>query len=458
MIMRYDSRDVKSGDVFLALPGLTVDGRAFMQQALANGASKIYYEATDNQFALPHTTVPLLPIHNLAQHQGDIAAEFYDFPSRDLTMIGITGTNGKTSVSHFIAQCLPKTAVLGTIGYGALSQLKKSDHTTPMAADVQRILREFVDERLTTVAMEVSSHALEQYRVAGVEFDIAVFTNLSQDHLDFHGDMLHYANAKKKLFDYPNLTTAVVNIDDSIGREIADEHRADYSLLTYSVQGKADICVLNLKPVSHGFLADVQTPWGQAQFNMPLLGAFNIANCLAVIGVLGSLGVSLTEMVARIAHLKSAPGRMDVITLPGKPTVIVDFAHTPDALEKTLIAVREHCQGKLYCVFGCGGNRDAGKRPLMGAIASHLCDHVIVTNDNPRHEEPRVIAQAIAAAVATDKLMAVILDRKQAIAYAIQAASVDDIILIAGKGHEDYQIVGDEVLAFSDAVVVRELL
>ena len=327
-----------------------------------------------------------------------------------------------------------------------------------MAADVQRILREFVDDNLTTVAMEVSSHALEQYRVTGVEFDVAVFTNLSQDHLDFHGDMQHYAHAKKKLFAFPMLKTAVINIDDPVGREIVAEHHGDYSVLTYSVQGKADICVSHLQPVSHGFVADVQTPWGQAQFNIPLIGLFNVSNCLAVIGVLGSLGVSLADMVSAVKKLKSAPGRMDVITLPGKPTVIVDFAHTPDALEKTLIAVREHCQGQLYCVFGCGGNRDAGKRPLMGAIASRLCDHVIITNDNPRHEEPSVIAEAIAVAVAPNTLMAVILDRKQAIAHAIQAASTDDIILVAGKGHEDYQIVGDEVLPFSDGMVVRELL
>lgn len=459
MFIRYDSRHVKPGDVFLAMPGLTVDGRVFMQQAIERGASKIYYEQAGSElFQLPQTLIPLIPIHNLVGHQGEISAEFYGFPSRELTVIGITGTNGKTSVSYFIAQCLPKTAVLGTTGYGELTQLQKLAFTTPMAADVQRILRELVDEQFTSVAMEVSSHALDQHRVAGVDYDIAVFTNLSRDHLDFHGDMLHYARAKKKLFSWATLQAAVVNVDDPIGREIADEHSGRYTLFTYSLRNKADIYATRVDHARDGFWVDVQTPWGQDRFHIPLLGLFNIHNCLAVMGVLGSMGVSLSDMKPAIAQLKSAPGRMELISTSGMPTVIVDFAHTPDALEKTLVAIREHYQGSLYCVFGCGGDRDPGKRPLMGAIASRLSDHVIITNDNPRHENPDTIAKAIGQSVDLNKLEGFILDRRAAISYAIDRALPDDVIVIAGKGHEDYQIMGDDVLSFNDSMVVKELL
>lgn len=459
MSIQYDSRHVLPGDVFLAMPGLTVDGRAFMQQAVDHGAGTIYYEQIGSEhFTLPKTHVPLIPIEHLSRHQGNIAAEFYGFPSRELTLIGITGTNGKTSTSYFIAQCLSETAVLGTTGYGRLNQLKKLAHTTPMAADIQRILRELIDSGFASVAMEVSSHALDQHRVVGVDYDMAVFTNLSRDHLDFHGDMAHYAEAKKKLFSWPTLQSAIVNSDDLIGQEIMREHEGRYSLLTYSMHHQADISVLDIQPIQKGFRVDVQTPWGRATFCIPLLGLFNIQNCLAVIGVLGCMGVSLADIVSKIAHLKSAPGRMEVIAKTDVPTVVIDFAHTPDALEQTVSALRDHCKGALYCVFGCGGNRDPGKRPLMGAIASRFCDHVIITNDNPRHENPEAIAASIAQAVDPLKLSAVILDRREAIIRALEMASVNDVILIAGKGHEDYQIVGDDVLPFNDGVVVRELL
>lgn len=459
MPVQYDSRHVLPGDVFLAMPGLTVDGRAFMQQAVDHGAITIYYERIGcEQFTLPKTHIPLIPIESLTLHQGSIAAEFYGFPSRELTVIGITGTNGKTSISYFIAQCLPETAVLGTTGYGKLNQLKKLAHTTPMAADVQRILHELVAQGFTSVAMEVSSHALDQHRVIGVDYDIAVFTHLSRDHLDFHGDMVHYAEAKKKLFSWPTLKAAIINSDDPIGQEIVKEHDGHYSLLTYSMHHEADISVLNIQPIQKGFMVDIQTPWGRATFHIPLLGLFNIQNCLAVIGVLGCMDVSLRDMVPQIAQLKSAPGRMEVMTQSDAPTVVIDFAHTPDALQQTLLALRDHCQGDLYCVFGCGGNRDPGKRPLMGAIASNFCDHVIITNDNPRHEDPEAIAASIAQAVDPLKLSAVIFDRREAIMWALEMASARDVILIAGKGHEDYQIIGDEVLPFNDGVVVRELL
>lgn len=444
--------------MFLAMPGLTVDGRHFIQQALDRGASHVYYEQQgSDQFTLPQTNVPLIPIENLMQKQGVLAAEFYAHPSRHLNTIGITGTNGKTSVSYFIAQCLDNTAVLGTTGYGTLEHIQKLSYTTPMAPQLQEILKELRDSAVKCVAMEVSSHALAMHRVAGIEFDIAVFTNLSQDHLDFHKTMQDYAAAKKMLFDWPTLKYAVVNSDDAVGEEIVQGGHA-YPILTYGIYHQADIYAENIRPLPEGFSFVLHTPWGKANCVVPLLGEFNIANCLAVVGVLGIMGLTLDDIVQKISQLKPPPGRMQLYRAKGMPCIAIDFAHTPDALEKALVSLRRHCPGKLYVVFGCGGDRDTAKRAVMGKVASIVADYVLVTNDNPRHEAPQQIADMICAGIDKDKLLEVQLDRGLAIKRALAQATAQDLVLIAGKGHEAYQIVGDKMLPFSDSAVVMEQL
>lgn len=457
--LRRDSREVQPGDIFLAMPGLMVDGRQYIDRALANGASKIYYEArASEQFKLPDTTIPLIPITDLASQEGYIAADFYGHPARQLAMIGVTGTNGKTSITHYLAQCLHDTAVVGTLGYGSLAHVQPTGFTTPQPAQLQHILRQLCDTGIKTVAMEVSSHALALQRVNGIDFKIAIFSNLSHDHLDFHGDLQNYMYAKQKLFRWPSLQQAVINIDDPMGKEFVNCCLPGCEVITYSVTQAATIRATHIRAIAHGFECHLATPWGSAEATIPLLGRFNIENCLAVIGVLGSLGLSLSEIVDRLAAIKTPVGRMQLYQKPGKPVVAVDFAHTPAALEHVLTALREHCHGKLYTIMGCGGDRDVTKRQPMGEIASRLSDYVVITNDNPRHEAPESIAAMIRAGVATDKLFAVILDRKAAIEQTIATANVNDLVLVAGKGHENYQLIGDQKLDFSDGVVVSEAL
>lgn len=456
MSIQNDSRRVQAGDIFLAMPGLTVDGRAYIEQALGAGAAKIYYEQSGSeQFSLPETDVPLVAVLDLQQQAGAIAAAFYDYPSQKINMIGVTGTNGKTSVTYFLAQCLEDTAVLGTTGYGDIAHLHTSSFTTPMASDVQRILSELVDQDFQTVAMEVSSHALVQHRVAAVNFDIAVFTNLSRDHLDYHPSMEDYAEAKWQLFSFPSLRYAIFNIDDAVGAQFAKRSQQS-SVLTYAIEKPADICVRQLQIVADGYYVDVLTPWGDAQMHIPLIGRFNISNCLATIAVLGVQGIPLKETAEKILALKPPPGRMQTFNKPNQPLVVVDYAHTPDALLHALQALREHCLGKLICVFGCGGDRDTGKRKLMGQVASQYGDMIIITNDNPRSEDPQQIAAMIGEGV--DKPFQVILNRHDAIKSAILQANPQDCILIAGKGHENYQIIGNQLRPFSDSLIVSDCL
>lgn len=457
--LRSDSRDVQQGDIFLAMPGMAVDGRQYIDKALARGACKVYYEAVGSeQFTLPDTTVPLIAVTNLVQQEAQLAAEYYDHPAQQLEVIGVTGTNGKTSITYFLAQCLQDSALIGTLGCGPLSDIQPTGFTTPQPAQLQRLLRQLCDAGIKTVAMEVSSHALALHRVDTIDFKIAVFSNLSHDHLDFHGGLESYMQAKQKLFRWPSLQQAIINIDDPVGIEFVKCCTPDCNVLTYSMSQPAAITATQIQVVTGGFECQLDTPWGSAPATIPLLGRFNIANCLAVVGVLGSLGMPLPEIITQLKSLKTPAGRMQLYHKPGKSAVTVDFAHTPDALKQVLTALREHCHGKLYTVFGCGGDRDTTKRKLMGEIASQLSDHVIITNDNPRSESPEAIAAMIRDGVATDKLFAMVLDRKAAIEQAIGAASGDDVVLIAGKGHEDYQIIGDQKLSFSDGAVVIEAL
>jgi UDP-N-acetylmuramoyl-L-alanyl-D-glutamate--2,6-diaminopimelate ligase len=453
-----DSRAVQQGWLFIAVPGARTDGRAYIAGAYSRGAAATVYEV--NGFEPDARSANAIGVRALRQHIGTIADRFYGAPSRKLKVVGVTGTNGKTTTTHLLAQVLDRPdarcGLIGTLGSGFPGQLDPSQHTTPDAVSVHRLMAEFVSSGARTVCMEVSSHALDQARVAGVAFDIAVFTNLTRDHLDYHGDMDAYAKAKARLFDIPNLKVAVINRDDVFGRELIERLRGRTPVLSFGLQG-GDVQAKTVETSSDGLTLRVVTPHGGVQLRSPLLGRFNAANLLAVLAVLLAAGVPLAEAANTLAHAQPVAGRMERFGGSGdRPLVVVDYAHTPDALEKALQALREHTHGKLVCVFGCGGDRDRGKRPQMGRIAEQLADIVILTNDNPRHEDPAAIINEIATGMQTTPTA--VPDRTLAIRAALSEARAGDIVLVAGKGHEDYQQVSDRRLAYSDRDTVRALL
>lgn len=459
-----DSRQVKAGALFLAYPGLQSDGRHYISQAIQAGASAVVWEANDFAWHADWQ-VSNLAIQDLKRQVSQIAAEYYQQPSEQLTMIGVTGTNGKTSVSQWVAQCLTilgkKAAVLGTIGNGFVSQqdtLNETVNTTPDAILLQGMLADFLAQKADAVVMEVSSHGLEQGRVNGVAFDIAVLTNLSRDHLDYHLTMEAYAAAKQKLFEWDGLSVAILNTDDDFGQKIASAlKREGKRTLTYGLQS-GDVQGSDLQLHDAGLTMQVTTPQGDMLLIASVLGRFNAYNLLAVLAILLALEVSLADAIDAIGHIKPVVGRMQQFGGGKLPLVVIDYAHTPDALEKVLSTLREQlhdAQSKLICVFGCGGDRDAGKRPLMGAVASKLADKVIVTTDNPRSEAPATIAQAITNGMTASGMAnsySVELDRALAITFAIHTAKQGDIVLVAGKGHENYQEISGVKHPFDDAL------
>lgn len=464
--LAIDSREVKKGDVFLAYPGFKVDGRNYIDSAIAKGAAAVVYESENFQLSKKYS-IPFVPFSGLQNHLGDLAAYFYHDPSREMKVVGVTGTNGKTSCTHFIARALEmqptRCAVMGTLGYGFLPDLKPSARTTLDAVFLQKIFSEFHEAKTAAVAMEVTSHALDQKRVQGVHFDIAVLTQLSRDHLDYHETMEAYAKAKELLFQQPGLKYGVVNLDDAFGQQIVDKYHQKLKLIGYSQLGQTDkrisvISATNVMPKIPGFTAQVETPWGKGELSTELLGRFNLSNLLAVLGVLGLLEMPLPQALSAIAQLTHVKGRMQCLGQSDEPLIVVDYSHTPDALEKALQSLQEHCHGDLYCVFGCGGDRDRGKRPQMAAIAEKYANHVILTNDNPRTESPEMIADEIKAGFTKPERVTIELDREKAIQLAVQKACVGDIVLIAGKGHETVQIIGDKVMPFDDGEVVLQAL
>ena len=457
--LQTDSRRVQPGDLFLAAPGMVADGRDFIGDAVASGACAVVYE-TDDGYALRGAPVPAFGISGLRRKIGLIADRFYGSPSRRLVVVGVTGTNGKTTCTQLLAQALdqpPKRcAVIGTLGSGFPGTLNASIHTTPDAVTVQRLMADFIAQDAAHVAMEVSSHALEQGRVNGVLFHVAVFTNLTRDHLDYHGDMTAYGLAKAKLFAHEGLKYAVINHDDDFGRRLLAGVGAPVTSLSYGVEG-GDVRAREVRPSPEGLWMRIQTPYGETELRSPLIGHFNVYNLLAVFTTLLALGVELNDAAARLARAHAPSGRAERFGgAKGLPLVVVDYAHTPDALEKILLALREHTRGKLWCVFGCGGDRDRGKRPVMGEIAERLADMVLLTDDNPRHESGDAIIAEIAGGMRASPR--IIRDRRAAIKAAIQSAAAGDIVLIAGKGHEDYQQVGDERWPYSDREAVRQLM
>lgn len=458
-----DSRTVAPGDVFLAFPGDRSDGRAHIEQAVARGAAGVLWEI--DGFRWPaHLDVPQLGVGGLRGLAPAIAAHVYGHPSRSLWMAGVTGTNGKTSCSHWIAQALGhsgrRTAVIGTLGNGFPGQLKTATHTTPDAVTLQRELRTLRDAGADAVAMEVSSHALDQGRVTGVKFDTALFTNLTRDHLDYHGDMASYGAAKEKLFTWPGLGHAVINLDDEFGRGLADRiDGAGVPVLRYGI-GRGDIAAHRVDLSTRGLQLEIRTPWGPAELQSRMIGGFNVSNLLGTLGVLLTSGVALVPAVQALAHIEPVRGRLEMLRLPGRPLVVVDYAHTPDALEKALETLRElvgHESGaRLLCVFGCGGDRDPGKRPLMGEVATRLAHLAIVTSDNPRSEDPRAIVDQIVAGARSNHQVEI--DRADAIRCALSLATPADIVLIAGKGHETTQEIAGRRLPFDDLLVARAAL
>lgn len=456
-----DSRKVKPGDLFVAYPGEAADGRDFITQALAAGAAMVAWESTGFDWD-SGWNVPNVPVTGLRNHVGFIAEHFFRNPSRNLWVAGITGTNGKTSCSHWIAQSLTRLhkqcAVIGTLGSDLLGDNSVESYplnTTPDPVTLHAFLGKVRAKGAQAVAMEVSSHGIEQGRVNGVAFDVAMFTNLSRDHLDYHGTMRAYGEAKSRLFAWPNLKHAVVNLDDTFGAELASRiDRRRVNVVGYGF-GKGEISGHKLDLSTKGLRLEISTPWGAAKVRSRVLGAFNAINILGVLGVLVCADVGLDEAVAAVAEIEPVPGRMQTIREDGFPLIVVDYSHTPDALEKVLESLRDLLSPKaqLYCVFGAGGNRDPGKRPVMGEIATRLADMSIITSDNPRSEEPRsIINDIISGAHASYRVEP---DRAAAIHQAITAAGPDDIVLIAGKGHENYQEISGARLPFSDVAVAR---
>lgn len=469
-----DSRQIKPGDTFVAYPGDTTDGRKFIPQAIAAGANAILWDPRNFAWK-SEWHIPALAVDDLKMKAGLIASHVYDYPSRKLWMVGITGTNGKTSCSHWFAQAMSslsyKTAVQGTIGSGFIGKLEVSENTTPDATVLQHSLKKFADEGTKSVVMEVSSHGLVQGRIIGTKFSVAVFTNLSRDHLDYHQDMDAYAAAKASLFFLPELKYAVVNMDDVLGVEISRQlANKTTKVIGYgfchpeesdSRQFKM-VHGSNLKFDIHGMEFDIEFEDNHEHLRVALLGKFNASNLLAVIAALLASGIQLPDAVRSLQSVQPIPGRMEKYSERNQPIVIVDYAHTPDALEKALCTLRELLRiegrdARLFCVVGCGGDRDKGKRALVGEVATRLADEVIFTSDNPRSEDPLRIIKDIAAGTVKGNYQLEV-DRALAIYQAIANARSGDIVLIAGKGHEKFQEIKGQKISFSDAEVVHQVL
>lgn len=468
--LSLDSRKIQAGDLFIACAGLRHDGRHYINAAIQQGASAVVFDTEQARLDIVPKSVPVIPVADLKHRLGLIAARFYQHPSRKLHTIGVTGTNGKTSVTHFIAGALRRQdepgpcGLIGTLGYGLPGALDTATHTTPDAIRVQQLLAGFVDTGVHSVALEVSSHALDQGRVAGVDFDIAVFTNLSRDHLDYHGGMAQYARIKRRLFRQPGLSAAVINIDDPEGQSICAEITARMPVFGISLQpGPARDDTLRATRVSQqagGLVLEIQVQGRAHKLETQLLGEVNAWNLLAALGVLLHLGLPAEEALCGLTGVRGVAGRMEAFhsANPQRPLVVVDYAHTPDGLKQALRSLRPLCRGALWCVFGCGGERDSGKRPQMGAIAGVLAEHVVLTNDNPRSESPQCIIEDILAGIPGEVAPEIIGDRGAAITEAVRRAGPEDIVLIAGKGHEDYQLLGERRLPFSDRDFVARLL
>jgi UDP-N-acetylmuramoyl-L-alanyl-D-glutamate--2,6-diaminopimelate ligase len=500
--LAIDSRDVREGDAFVALAGSQAHGITFAPAASARGAAVVLAEAPGAATSAPMAAsmrgmgngeergmgngewgiveakgetkskgesgsgggAPVVWVEGLRERLGAIASHFFGEPSQALKVVGVTGTNGKTStvqlLTHALAHAGHRVASIGTLGAGLHGELRAGERTTPDAIAVHALLAGFREAGASHVAMEISSHALEQGRVNAVRFELAVFTNLTRDHLDYHGTMAAYGAAKQRLFAWPGLGAAILNMDDAFGRALASTVPAGVEVIRYGIgRDDADVVARDIASTAAGQAFELATPWGSARVATPLLGRFNIANLLAVAACLGRLGVPFATLCAALAALEPVAGRMSRLGGTGaQPLVVIDYAHTPDALEQALASLRAHCSGRLVCVFGCGGERDRGKRPEMGAVAEALADRVVLTDDNPRGEDGDTIIEQILAGFSQPGRVVVERDRAIAIGEAITGAQPGDVVLVAGKGHEPYQEAGGKRRPFEDAAVARTAL
>jgi UDP-N-acetylmuramoyl-L-alanyl-D-glutamate--2,6-diaminopimelate ligase len=472
--LTLDSRQVKPGSLFLACAGTRQHGLTYARQALEQGAAAILWEPDAGEgdrlaAAFTDLSVPLLAVPALSWHVSTIAGRFYGDPSQHMCVYGITGTNGKTSISQLLAQALDDEmpcGIMGTLGYGFPGALRSTGLTTPDAVTLQRLLAEMRQQGACAVTMEVSSHALDQGRAEAVRFDGAIFTNLSRDHFDYHGTLENYAAAKQRLFQMPGLGFAVSNLDDEEGRRLLEQLPPGVEAMAYTLdphtslpQGLSGwVRAHTITPTGSGMEIELECYRGEGRLKSRLLGRFNASNLLAVLLVLLLRGWDLQRALRVMARLETVPGRMQLFGGDDRPTLVVDYAHTPDALEKALQAVRLHCTGRLSVVFGCGGDRDRGKRPQMGGLAERLADRVYVTDDNPRSEPSAAIIEEILAGMQQPERALVVADRGMAIRQAVDEAQPGDLVLVAGKGHEDYQLVAGETLHFDDREEVAKAL
>lgn len=458
-----DSRKVSVGDAFVALAGRQTSADHYLDEAISSGAAVILLEAPQAGECYENEGALIVPVENLRARLGKIADRFYEHPSQRLRLIGVTGTNGKTSVSHYIARLLQDTGtpcgVIGTLGYGMPDALQEASHTTPDVVQVNRVLSRIVGQGGRVAAMEVSSHALDQGRIDGLTMTGAVFTNLSRDHLDYHGSMEAYGAAKARLFQREELHFAVINFDDPFGRQLYEQLDGKCDRVRFSLhEAQTELWLTRIRQTGDGFSGSVDGLWGAFDISASIMGSFNVSNLLAAMAAVLSLGVPVERVQLAVERVVPPPGRLEPFTGASGVRVVVDYAHTADALDNALAALRPHVTGRLICVFGCGGDRDAGKRPAMAAEAERGADLVFVTDDNPRSEDPSAITDQILAGFESPEKAIVIHDRAEAIRQAIAAAEPEDIVLIAGKGHESWQETAGQRIPFSDAGQVRHVL
>jgi UDP-N-acetylmuramoyl-L-alanyl-D-glutamate--2,6-diaminopimelate ligase len=447
-----DSRNVSAGYLFVAMKGDATDGHQYIRSAVELGAVAVLVE--DKSYAMQAMGVPVIHVPGIRQDLGVIASVFFDLPTQALQIIGVTGTNGKTSITHYFKQLLQlmdkSCGVVGTLGVSYANKHYSTANTTPDAVMLQQYFAQMKESDVQFAAMEVSSHALQQYRCAGVKFDTAIMSNVTHDHLDYHGTMQNYLNAKLKLFQAPGLRVAIVNADDASYATIKTVLEKNVKCRSYSIDGNtADYQLKNIMSHSAGYQAKLHVEGREYDFSIGLLGDFNLSNVLAAVIAVVEQGISVEKVVALLPQLMPVPGRMELVKNNKNIVAVVDYAHTPDALENVLRSLRKQVDGRIFVVFGCGGDRDKTKRPLMGKVASEFADFVVVTSDNPRTEVAQHILLDIEKGV-VNKSCVLIEDRKLAIQYAVNQAKDKDCVLVAGKGHEKMQIIGGQQLPFDD--------
>ena len=459
--LSLNSKQISKNTVFIAYPGNKHDGREFIQEAIENGAAGIIFESKNFKKNL-NLSIPNISISDLRNKLAAISSQFYEYPSKKISIIGITGTNGKTTSAYWLSQCLNhlkiKTAFIGTLGYGDLKKLKKSQNTTPSAIDLQRSIKEIYKKKYKYVAMEVSSHGIKEQRINNIEFKQRLFTNLSRDHLDYHKTMSEYAEVKKKFMLSEKNGNIIVNIDDKVGQSIFNNSvLPDNKKVSFSIYKKSKIQATNIIQKHNNLNFDLNYYGKSFPVRLKLIGIFNIYNVLGVIGCLSTMGFEVNQIINSLKKIKQVPGRTEFIKKSKDlPSVMIDYAHTADALENILKSIKINSFKKIILVFGCGGDREKGKRTEMAKIAEEYADHSLITSDNSRNENPKDIIEDISKHFDQEPIK--IIDRKEAICEAIKMADKGDLVVIAGKGHEEYQEIGNKKIYFSDKKVVDDFI